>query len=95
MKQNRNTAIEWDFRIVPINNLKFYPKNPRKNTKEQEEKLRKSIEKFGVANPECVNADGTVIGGNFRLKIYRQLGFKEIPSPFIGSCQKSKKILWY
>ena len=71
---------------VSINQIKVNPKNPRILKDEKFFKLKKSLEDF----PEMLekrplvvftDKDGkyVVLGGNMRLKVANELGFKELP----------------
>jgi len=66
---------------INIENLKTAEYNPRIDLKPGEEKyehIKKSIEEFGYVDPIVINKDMTVIGGHQRLKILKELGYKEI-----------------
>ena len=52
--------------------------NPRQLTDIQKEQLKKSLEKFNLADPLILNTDNTLIGGHQRLKILIDLGIEEI-----------------
>lgn len=62
----------------PIENLREWSKNPRKTTKKDLERLKKQILKFRVYKPLIVTPDGIVIGGNMRLKVFKELGLKKV-----------------
>jgi DNA modification methylase len=70
--------IIWKADKRKVKDLKPFPNNPRRGTKDQEERLRASLEKFGTAEPLVVNTDGVVIGGNFRKSILVKMGIKEV-----------------
>ena len=61
--------------------------NPRKWNEEAIAQLTESIKKFGLVDPILVNgAEGrknVVIGGHFRLKVARGLGYKEVPVVYV------------
>jgi len=63
--------------------LRPFPGNPRKFSEEQKQQLIKSIKKFKCLQPLLVNMAPKrkyiVIGGNFRLTILKELGYKEVP----------------
>jgi len=67
---------------VKIKDLKPAEYNPRKSSKEQEENLRKSLEKFGVVEPVIINKhkdrNNIIIGGHFRIRELKKLGHKEV-----------------
>jgi hypothetical protein len=51
----------------PIERLKFYERNPRKNDKAVDQ-IRASIREYGFAVPVLAKSDGEVIDGHLRLK---------------------------
>src|ERR1700690_2378436 len=70
--------IKWTTETRKIKSLKAHPKNPRQLTKFQHDHLKTSLSKFGIADKPIINTDGTIIGGHQRLKVLKELGFKEI-----------------
>jgi DNA modification methylase len=68
---------------VLIDELKPSTYNPRKWSEDKISQLTESIKKFGLIDPILVNGaterKNIVIGGHFRLKIAKDLGFKEVP----------------
>ncbi len=73
---------------VDISRLNPAPYNPRKWEKEAEKQLTESITRFGLVDPIIVNdalgRENVVIGGHFRLKVAKQLGYKEVPVVFLN-----------
>lgn len=61
--------ITWNNGKRKISELKPFPGNPRKADEKQVADLKNSLERFNLADPLVINTDGTVIGGNFRLKL--------------------------
>jgi ParB-like chromosome segregation protein Spo0J len=62
-----------------ISELKEAPYNPRKISKKMLEKLKDSIANFGYVDPLIWNQrTGHVVGGNQRLKVLKELGFKDV-----------------
>lgn len=59
-----------------IEKLKEWDKNPRGITPENLDRLKKQIQELGEYKPLLITPDGEVIGGNMRLKAYKDLGFK-------------------
>ena len=88
MGKNIKTNQEIKIDKALVNNLKNPEYNPRHWSKEQSDNLKESIERFGIVDPIIVNSaenrQGVVIGGNFRLEIAKQLGYKEIPVIYIN-----------
>lgn len=83
---------------VPISELKPSTYNPRKWNQTQIEALTESIKRFGLCDPIiCNNAEGReniVIGGHFRLKVAKDMGFKEMPVVYItiSDLEKEKEL---
>tara|TARA_R100001594_G_scaffold581_3_gene2234 strand:+ start:4468 stop:5547 length:1080 start_codon:yes stop_codon:yes gene_type:complete len=63
---------------IEINKLKPATYNPRQISKKQYNDLKDSIVKFGLVDPIILNKDFTVIGGHQRLKVCKQLKYKDI-----------------
>ena len=63
---------------IEINKLKPATYNPRQISKKQYNDLKDSIEKFGLVDPIIINKDFTVIGGHQRLKVCKELKYKDI-----------------
>lgn len=61
--------------------------NPRKWSDAETAELRKSIERFGLIDPIIVNSAterrNVVIGGHFRLKVAKDLGFETVPVVYV------------
>ena len=72
--------------------------NPRKWNEEAVRQLTESIKRFGLVDPIIVNSaenrKGVVIGGHFRLKIAKDLGFTEIPVVYVNipDLEKEKEL---
>lgn len=69
--------------------------NPRKWSEEAIGQLTESITKFGLVDPILVNSAenrmNIVIGGHFRLKIAKELGFKEVPVVYLDISDEAKE----
>lgn len=69
------------FEKVNINDLINATYNPRKDLKPSDseyQKIKKSIQEFGYVEPIIVNKDNTIVGGHQRLKVLKDLDYKEI-----------------
>ena len=64
--------------LWPIERLREYPRNPRKNDAAVG-RMCESIREFGFKIPCLVRSDGEVVDGHLRLKAARKLGIAEIP----------------
>ena len=64
--------------IWNINKLHSWDKNPRGILTKDYERLKKQITKLGQYKPLLITPDGTVLGGNMRLKAFKDLGITDI-----------------
>lgn len=86
--------------VVYVNTSELLPAtyNPRKWNEEAITQLTESIKRFGLVDPIVVNGapdrKNIVIGGHFRLKVAKDLGFKEIPVVYINipDLEKEKEL---
>lgn len=76
---------------INIEELKPFPDNPRNITYKEYEKLRKSIQEFGLVVPLVVDEDNVVIGGNQRLNAIKSLGYREVPCVVVSGLSETKK----
>ncbi len=70
--------IQWHLEKLNIEDLTEHEYNPRIMTRHQSKHLKKSIEDFGLSEKPIVNQDGEIIGGHQRIKILKEMGYKEI-----------------
>ncbi len=81
--QNKNIQIK----SVKVSELKAAEYNPRKWSENSIAQLTKSIQQFGLVDPILVNGSparkNIVIGGHFRLKVAKDLGYKEVPVVYL------------
>lgn len=63
-----------DIFSVPIGSLREEPDNAREHPPENLEAIRASLERFGQVEPLLARPDGTVIHGNGRLRVMKDLG---------------------
>lgn len=66
--------------------LKRNPENPRTITKDQLQKLKKSIEGFEKMmslRPIIYDEEGFILGGNMRFTALEALGFQEVPENWV------------
>lgn len=91
MEKKHNLQTQY----VHVSKLKPLEYNPRKWDKENIEQLTKSIKRFGLVDPLIVNKSknrkNVVLGGNFRLKVAKNIGYKEVPVIFIDISDKKKE----
>ena len=83
---------------IPIENLIISNYNPRKWSEKDTQDLQNSIKEFGLIDPIIVNNSkermNIVIGGHFRLKVVKDLGYKEIPVIYVNiqNIEKEKEL---
>jgi len=83
---------------VPVGSLNPSTYNPRKWNEAQTNALKESITKFGLVDPIICNSAkdrlNTVIGGHFRLKVAKDLGFTEMPVVYVNipDIEKEKEL---
>ena len=77
-----------------IQELKPAPYNPRKSNEKQEAQLKKSLEKFGVVEPIIFNKQtGYIVGGHFRVRELKKLGYKEVECVIVDLNHEDEKEL--
>lgn len=77
----KNSEIRWSCITKDISDLIKNGYNPRKISNKEKEDLQKSITEFGRVIPIILNTgsrENTIIGGEQRMHIYRELGYKKI-----------------
>ena len=79
---------------IKISKLKPAPYNARQSTKKQELDLRASLEKFGVVEPIIFNKQtGFIVGGHFRIRELKKLGYKEVECVIVDLSPEDEKEL--
>jgi site-specific DNA-methyltransferase (adenine-specific) len=98
MKNIGNKQEKLKIYWVDIDDLRPSEYNPRKWMEKEINDLKESIKRFGIVEPLVVNSaknrKNIVIGGHFRLKILKELGFKKVPVVYvnISDIQKEKEL---
>lgn len=67
-----------EIKLVEINTLKEFDKNPRNITEEGMARLKKQIQKLGQYKPLVVTPDGVILGGNMRFRALKELGIEKV-----------------
>lgn len=89
---------DYQIKVVSVDKLRPAPYNPRKWTDEATNQLQKSIQRFGVVDPIICNSapdrKNVVIGGHFRLKVVKKMGYKTIPVVYVNipDIEKEKEL---
>lgn len=77
-----------------LSDLKPAPYNPRCSTKKQEKHLQESLSKFGVVEPIIFNKQtGYIVGGHFRVRELKKLGYKEVECVIVDLNEADEKEL--
>ncbi len=88
MKKEKKITQNLKVTYVPISELKPSEYNPRSWSDEAIRQLKESIKRFGVVDPLLCNSapkrQGVLIGGHFRLKILKELGYKKVPVVYLN-----------
>lgn len=86
MRNDNATRARQPLRIehVQVEELRPAAYNPRRCPEAEREKLRRSIETFGVVDPIIARREGgEVVGGHLRLEVACELGFQTVPVVFV------------
>lgn len=78
--------------IWHIDKLKEWDKNPRSITKKDFERLKRHIQDHGQMQPLVITPEGEVLGGNMRLKAYRELNISNIWVEIINPKTEEEKL---
>jgi len=91
-KTNKNNLRIY---YLPINQLNPALYNPRKNTPEAMDQLKKSIKRFGLVDPAVVNSaknrKNIIIGGHMRIRAAKELGYKNVPIDYVNIPNEDKE----
>jgi len=84
-----------NIKLVSIAELKPSTYNPRRWSEESIVQLTESIKRFGLVDAIVVNSapnrHNIVIGGHFRLKVAKDLGYKEVPVAYLNIPDEAKE----
>lgn len=65
-------------RMVPIEQVKPYPGNPRRIPDAAVDRVRESIETYGYVQPVVVDTAGVIVVGHTRYRALREMGVEQI-----------------
>jgi ParB-like chromosome segregation protein Spo0J len=74
----------------PVNDLKPFPRNPRRHPEAQIVRLMRSIEKIWT-NPILIDETSTILAGHARLEAAKRLGLTEVPTLTIAGLSEAEK----
>lgn len=67
-----------EMRLADLHPAEYNPRVELKPDDPEYQKIRRSIEEFGYADPIIANQDGTIIGGHQRYNVLRDLGYETV-----------------
>ena len=81
-----------ELRDVKIADLKPYERNAKQHTKEQIERIGRSIQELGFLSPCLIDGEMNVIAGHGRIMAAKQIGMETVPCVFIeGLSEKQRR----
>ncbi|HEX9008621.1 MAG TPA: DNA methyltransferase [Patescibacteria group bacterium] len=78
--------------IWQLDKLHNWDKNPRSISDKGFERLKKQIQTLGMYKPLLITDDGTVLGGNMRLRAYKDLGITDVWVSIVDAPTEEKKL---
>ena len=78
---------------IKIEKLKLAEYNPRTISEKELTNLKKSLDKFGFIQPVVINKDFTVISGHQRIRAWKEMGNKEVPTIQLSITKNEEKAL--
>ena len=76
-----------------LSDLKPWEDNPRILTRENFLRLKRQIQRLGIYRPLIITQDGTILGGNARYQVYKDLGYDDMVwVSVVHAPTKAKKI---
>lgn len=75
-----------------LKDLYSWDKNPRAIKKDKFEELKKRIQKHGQFKPLIITPEGEVLGGNMRLRAYKDLGIEDVWVSVVEPKNEAEKI---
>ena len=79
--------------IDKLNPAKYNPRLDLKPEDKEYQDIKRSIVEFGLVEPLVINKDMTVIGGHQRLKVLKDLQYKEVPCIVVDLDKQKEKML--
>lgn len=70
----QTTQLTWQTEKRTVDTLLPHKKTPRKISKEQADRLKQSLETYGLVEIPAVDLDGTILAGHQRIKVLQLLG---------------------
>lgn len=75
-----------------LSSLIINEQNPRGIKNKDFDRLKKQIQKLGMYKPVLINPQGKVLGGNMRLRAYKELGIEDIWVSVVNPKDKTEEM---
>ena len=72
--KEKTNRLVWRTEQRKVSDLIPNPQNPRKMSEKQAEELKKSVEKFNLAEIPAINTDNKIVAGHMRVATLQLLG---------------------
>jgi DNA modification methylase len=85
-----------DYKSFPVKQLTQFKSNSRTHSKEQIEKIIRSINEFGFTNPLLIDENNTIIAGHARLAAAILMNMSDVPCiilPGLSDAQKAALVI--
>jgi len=76
---------------IPIDDLKPYPQQARKHSRQQIAKLSRSIARFGIVAPILIDDANVIIAGHAVVDAAKVTGLREVPVLRVGCLSEAEK----
>ena len=80
-----------ELREVEIAALKPYERNAKQHSKEQVEKISRSIKELGFVSPCLIDKEMNVIAGHGRIMAAKAVGMEKVPCVFIEGLTEAQR----
>ena len=80
-----------ELREVKIAELKPYERNAKQHSKEQVEKISRSIQELGFVSPCLIDKEMNVIAGHGRIMAAKAIGMEKVPCVFIEGLTEAQR----
>jgi DNA modification methylase len=77
--------------LLPLTELKPYPRNARMHSKKQVRQIANSIRRFGFTNPVLVDNDNVILAGHGRVAAAKLLDISSVPCVRIETMSPAEK----
>ena len=76
---------------LPVDQLRFWPRNARTHSRKQIRQIAESIRRFGFNNPVLIDGENRLLAGHGRVEAARELGMETVPCLRIDHMSPAEK----